>query len=298
MPVCTSWPRAGLGTMACSSSPASWGRSAPTITWPALQRPGQEPLYGDDNRRSARPGGAFGRSGSRALATAQPEFGACLWWRTSRARIIRRAAVPRRRGRRCAGEFGRVATASATLVARGAPPRGPAGVAAGRRTDTPRLRGRRKASPPMGEAIVPLPPSLRAAELERSLRGLPRRRARTRSPASPALDRPPARRTCCARFAFEEMPRKPASLPPDRRRTIVHALIAALYPDEPSRDRGRRQVFEVLDPLARPRSTRPRGSPPYNAHARRAGGDVAGAEWRVLRDLSIRRRPKIWACIR
>ena len=43
--------------------------------------------------------------------------------------------------------------------------------------------------------------------------------------------------------AFGDMPRKPVVLAPDRRRAIVHALIATLYPDEPSRDAARR-VFE------------------------------------------------------
>jgi hypothetical protein len=39
------------------------------------------------------------------------------------------------------------------------------------------------------------------------------------------------------------MPRAPAVLPVDRRRAIVRGLIAALYPDEPSRHAARR-VFE------------------------------------------------------
>ena len=40
--------------------------------------------------------------------------------------------------------------------------------------------------------------------------------------------------------AFGDMPRKPVVLAPDRRRAIVHELIATLYPDEPSRDIARR----------------------------------------------------------
>jgi hypothetical protein len=75
--------------------------------------------------------------------------------------------------------------------------------------------------------------------------------------------------------AFDEMPRKPAVLPYDRRRAIVHELIATLYPDEPSRDIARR-IFED--------STRWRSplSEPARLAAVHAHSGVPKAEWAAL----------------
>jgi hypothetical protein len=60
-------------------------------------------------------------------------------------------------------------------------------------------------------------------------------------------ERPALERSLVTRMlrsvAFSEMPRAPQALPVDRRRAIVRGLIAALYPDEPSRIAARR-IFE------------------------------------------------------
>jgi len=197
---------------------------------PALQQSGEEPLYGDDIDD---PRGQAERSplGFARLATAQDEFGACMVEDVAR-RIFGGPPSPDDE-QALRGEFGRSHSVRdlvrvALLRAAAVWQRGAHG-----HTAVP-WPSQEVAADERGD--VPLPPSLRA-ELERSCADCHADGPHAFT-AKRALDRPLLADMLRA-VAFEEMPRKPASLPPDRRRAIVRELIAALYPDMPSRNAAR-----------------------------------------------------------
>jgi hypothetical protein len=233
---------------------------------PSLQQAGEEPLYGDDIDD---PRGQAERSplGFARFATAQKEFGACMVQAIAHRILGGPPSLDDEEALR--EEFDR--SHSIRDVVRVALLREAAVWQRGAHRHTA-LPWPSQASTADERGELPLAPSLRA-ELERSCAECHADGPRAFT-AKRALDRPLLARMLRA-VAFDEMPRKPAVLPHDRRRAIVHELIATLYPDEPSRDIARR-IFED--------STRWRSplSEPARLAAVHAHSGVPKAEWAAL----------------
>lgn len=201
---------------------------------PSLQRSGNEPVYGDDIDD---PRGVAERSplGFGRFATAQREFAACMVEDVARGIFGGPATKDDERALREA--FGR--SHSFREVVRAALLREAARWQAGASERTaPAWPVAQSVVDPAGS--IALSPELRA-ELARACGDCHADGPRAFT-EKPALARAWLTRML-REVAFGDMPRSPAVLPVDRRRTLVRALIAALYPDEPSRNAARR-VFD------------------------------------------------------
>lgn len=200
----------------------------------ALQRSGEEPLYGDDIDD---PRGQAERSplGFARAATAQDEFGACMVERVAH-HVLGGPPAPDDDG---ALREQLARSHSLRDLVRVALLREAARWRRGARLDVAGWPALKPAPDEHGD--LALSPWLHG-ELEGSCADChddgPRAFTGRR-----ALDRPLLERMLRA-VAFDEMPRKPGVLAPDRRRAIVRELIAMLYPDEAAREAAH-QVFEA-----------------------------------------------------